>query len=463
MRYKKIGIYTLSTMLLFGSCSKQLEQNNPQTFSDQNAYLFIEDVQRGVNGAFGGYATKINDLWKNSLTSDEAKIGDDNAGTGLITYRFQYGADGTSGSDVIGGYYGNYSMIDQINRILPKINTVTGGTPERKNELTAHLLALRGIGHFDLLEGFCGNYSASAPGVAIMTAFDAAAKPQRNTMGEVLAQIKTDLITAKDLLPVTTSANFSDTVFNQLNITAYQARIALWEGDYDAAINYSTEVINSGILSLASGSDYEAIWTDDSYSESLFRIRFGPSTALGGLWTSSGNSAQIAPSDKLTNSYDANDIRLGAFIGNNSLGHRYVKKHSLSSRGSRAVDLKACRLSEIYLIRAEAYAKKSSPDVAAGTADLNDLRAQRIFGYTPVNFPNAQALIDAVLEERFKELCFEGFRFFDLRRNNRPVERLASDASPGWQTLDAGNFRFIYPIPFDAIQANPNTQQNPGY
>ena len=39
-----------------------------------------------------------------------------------------------------------------------------------------------------------------------------------------------------------------------------------------------------------------------------------------------------------------------------------------------------------------------------------------------------------------KELCFEGFRFFDLKRNNLPVQRNATDASPAWQTLPAGNF-----------------------
>lgn len=463
MNYKKTCFAFLSAALLTASCEKQLIQNDPQSFSDENAFSSLNDVQLGVNGAIGGYSTKINDLWKNSLTSDEARLGPANAGSGGITYRLQYGADNTTGADVIGGYFGFYSLIDQVNRVLPQVPVVKGGTVERKNELTAQLLALRGISHFDLLQGFSKRYDPNGVGIAVMTESDPSAKPARNTMGEVIAQVNEDLIEARNLLPAVTVDNFSDTVFNRLNIAAYQARIALYTGDYDAAINFSSEVINSGIKPLASGADYEAIWTDDSFSESLFRIRFEQSTALGGLWTGAGNAAQISPSDKLTNSFDPADIRLDAFIGINGSGARYVKKHSVSSRGARAVDLKACRTSEMYLVRAEAYAKKSSPDLTAGAADLNYLRSQRIFGYVDEIFASAPSLINAVLDERFKELCFEGFRFFDLKRNNLPVVRDPSDASPAWQILPADSHLFTYPIPFDAIQANPNTRQNEGY
>jgi hypothetical protein len=463
MKYIKFSLFLLAAAFIVSSCEKQLQQNDPQSFSDENAFKTIADVQLGVNGAFAGYATDAGDLWKNSLTSDETKIGPDNGGSGALTYRFQYSSDNTSGADVIQGYYGFYSMIDQVNRVLPHIDKVTGGSPERKNELRAHLLGLRALGHFGLLQAFCKNYDPNGLGIAVMTEFDPNAKPARNTMGEVMAQIDADLINARDLLPQTTAANFTDTVFNQVNIAAFQARIALYKRDYDAAISYSTEVINSGMVTLATGSDYQAIWTDDSYSESLFRIRFGTSTGIGGLWTGAGNAAQMSPSDKLTLSYDAADIRLETFIGLNAAGNRYVKKHSVSSRGALRVDLKACRVSEMYLIRAEAYAKKASPDIAAGAADLNLLRSYRIFGYVNENFANSQALVDAVLQERFKELCFEGFRFYDLRRNNLPVERLSTDASPAWQTLPASSHLFVYPIPHDAILGNPNTIQNEGY
>ena len=78
-------------------------------------------------------------------------------------------------------------------------------------------------------------------------------------------------------------------------------------------------------------------------------------------------------------------------------------------------------------------------------------------------FANVSTLIDAIAAERFKELAFEGFRFFDLKRTGQPVSRLATDANPEWLTLPVNNYRFILPIARDEIIANPNTVQNPGY
>ncbi|HEU4471177.1 MAG TPA: RagB/SusD family nutrient uptake outer membrane protein, partial [Flavisolibacter sp.] len=133
-----------------------------------------------------------------------------------------------------------------------------------------------------------------------------------------------------------------------------------------------------------------------------------------------------------------------------------------STRGGRVVDLKAIRTAEIYLIRAEANAELNKLGEAA--ADLNFLRSKRIAGYVNENFADKNTLIDAILTERFKELAFEGFRFFDLRRRELPLQRAASDVdSPLWQGLAAGSSRFTFPIPVSELLANPNMVQNPGY
>jgi hypothetical protein len=87
----------------------------------------------------------------------------------------------------------------------------------------------------------------------------------------------------------------------------------------------------------------------------------------------------------------------------------------------------------------------------------------RITGYINASFATATDLITAVLDERFKELCFEGFRFYDLKRNNLPVQRNASDASSDWQTLPVGSYRWVLPIPQAETNANPNMAQNDGY
>lgn len=124
------------------------------------------------------------------------------------------------------------------------------------------------------------------------------------------------------------------------------------------------------------------------------------------------------------------------------------------------------RTGEMYLIRAEARAEQNKVSGAnSAESDVNALRAARITGYTNVTFANKDAAITAILEERFKELAFEGHRFWDLKRRGLPVTRLASDAPTGpSQTLPAGNFRFVFPLPNVEIQANNGVWvQNPGY
>jgi hypothetical protein len=66
--------------------------------------------------------------------------------------------------------------------------------------------------------------------------------------------------------------------------------------------------------------------------------------------------------------------------------------------------------------------------------------------------------------ERFKELPFEGHRFWDLKRRGLPVQRIGTDApSATGATLAGGNFRFTLPIPQVEMQANKLMVQNPGY
>jgi len=462
-------ILFFAVFVLLSSCKKQLELLPTDTFTEANAFLSMADVQLGTNEVYGRYgAAYLNDIYVSALLSDEAKLGLDNAGQGALTYRYQYNSDATAGGDVIGAYGAYYRVIDQVNRVLPYIATVTGTSAEepRRNILRGQLLALRGISHFGLLQAYSKNYDpADVRGIPIVLVSSPLAKPARNTVAEVMASVEKDLLEAKSLLPTVTAATFRDTVMNRVNVAAYQARIALYKRDYANAITFSTEVINSNVKPLVTGSGFAGIWSDANANETLFRIRYATSTAVGALWTTTGGQYYIAPSDKLVQSYATTDIRRNAYIGTAGTNN-FVNKYFASARGGRVLDLKASRTAEMYLIRAEAYAKRTSPDLLLGAADLNTLRGQRIVPYTNETFGSAATLITAVLEERFKELPFEGFRFFDLKRNGLPVQRNASDANLEWQTLPVtgiNSYRFVLPIPRSEILLNPNIVQNDGY
>lgn len=467
MKIFKYAIYSALFAVALSSCKKDLDLLPTDSITPGNAFRTLDDAQLAVNGAYGRYSARLNTIYAVSLVTDEAKLGKDNAGQGALTYRYQYSSDPTTGGDVTGGYAAYYFVIDQANRVLAALPNVmvTPAEETRRNTVRGQMLALRAISHFDLLESFAKSYSASDPkGIPYMTVSDPSAKPARLTIGEVVTKIEADLLEAYNLSPTVTGATFSDTVLNKVNIDAYRARVALYKGDYPNAITYASNVISSNVRPLASGSTFADIWTDaNTSSEVLFRTRLLTSTGLGGLYTTTSGLVYVAPSDKLRTSYSPDDIRLSSYIGGNASDGYYVNKYYQSSRGGRIVDIKNARIAEMYLIRAEAYAKQTVPNVTLGAADLNFLRSKRITGYVNESFASPALLLTAVLDERFKELAFEGFRLFDLKRNALPVQRAASDVgSAAWQTLPVGNFRFVLPIPQFEMLANPNMVQNDG-
>lgn len=112
------------------------------------------------------------------------------------------------------------------------------------------------------------------------------------------------------------------------------------------------------------------------------------------------------------------------------------------------------RLTEQYLIRAEARARQSNLDGAK--ADLNVVRTRS--GLSNTLATDESSLLLAIEKERQREFFAEwGHRWFDLKRTGR-ADAVLGSIKPGWQTTDA-----LYPIPFLEIQNNPFLTQNPGY
>src|SRR4051812_12273716 len=196
MKQTSVLILLIAAITGFSSCKKQLDLLPTDTFNEDNSFLTIEDIQLGVNEAYGRYGAYANDMYVSALVSDEAKMGSGNSGQGALTFRYQYGSNSTSGGDVIQAWSDYYAMIDQINRVLPHISSITVAPSDtaRLQVLKGQLLALRAIGHFGLLQSYSNNYDPADPlGVPVMLTSDLLGQPARNTMGEVMGQIQSDL------------------------------------------------------------------------------------------------------------------------------------------------------------------------------------------------------------------------------------------------------------------------------
>jgi hypothetical protein len=125
-------------------------------------------------------------------------------------------------------------------------------------------------------------------------------------------------------------------------------------------------------------------------------------------------------------------------------------------------DIFLARLSETYLIRAEANIKLNKPDLAKD--DINAVRSRA--GASTID--QSKATIDFLLDERAREFAGEYKRWLDLKRTGKLVEYatkynpdIPSDANMKGKD---GNYKILRPIPQDAIGLNDATvTQNPGY
>ena len=128
-------------------------------------------------------------------------------------------------------------------------------------------------------------------------------------------------------------------------------------------------------------------------------------------------------------------------------------------------DVPYIRLAEMYLIWAEALARTPGREGEARSA-LFTLAKNRDPNYT-LSTNSGQALINEILIQRRVELWGEGFRFFDLKRLDQPLDRTAvpnfvSASVGGVMQIGApsSDNRWQFAIPISELQANPNSTQN---
>ena len=117
----------------------------------------------------------------------------------------------------------------------------------------------------------------------------------------------------------------------------------------------------------------------------------------------------------------------------------------------------------MYLIYDEAFLRSGGGDGTNALTYFNNLRTRAYGGSTAGNVSSID--LNLILDERARELYWEGFRRTDLIRYGKFTT--GAYLWP-WKGGVAGgraveDFRNIYPIPSSDVSANTNLKQNPGY
>ena len=153
---------------------------------------------------------------------------------------------------------------------------------------------------------------------------------------------------------------------------------------------------------------------------------------------------------------------------NNRSGYTSLQ-YFMSKFGYQGGDPMLCspifiRWAEVILNRAEANAKLGRD--ADALADVNVIRRRAQIPeegmFSTTNMHGYSSALNIVLDERRLELAFEGFRTFDVYRNQKDMDRRFAGIHP-WEVVKYTDSRIQYPIPYNETSSNPGITQNPGY
>lgn len=382
-------------------------------------------------------------------------------------------------------YSAPYGVIANANIVLRDIDKFTTASNQlQANRIKGQAYAMRALAHFDLFRYFATRYDRNSTDVLALyysTQFivSTTVKPARMPNKQYYDSLFSDLSKAVTLLqnidaPVNAVNGLTRPYLDLAAVYALQARVYLYASMWPEAATAATNAINLRPLVNLDQAAFSGMYNQTARGEIIWNVQFesgqsGP-TFLVYFATNSRSyfrpALEIATTDGTTGLIRSNDIRYSAFFSTVSGGLAVTKYKGKGSVSDGNMNFIAMRTGELYLIRAEARARNSQEALALD--DLNTLRAARITGYVPVVGVTGASLLDAIADERRRELVAEGHRFFDLKRTTRTIVRGSTcgntAVSPaGDCTLQPGDREWALPIPESVRNANENADQNPDY
>lgn len=356
----------------------------------------------------------------------------------------------TTGTEFGWSYY--YQNIYYANAIISKKGEITEGSEADINQLVGEAYLMRGYMHFLLVNLYGQPYTKegapSSKAIPIKLSTDLEEMPTRNTVEEVYASIISDIENARKLINKKEWETGFNYRFNTLSIDAFESRVRLYKGEWQAAYDAAERVLTQ--KSTLANYNEDTDFTMPNLYTSVESI-----TAYENVYSRNAINASLA-TPAFVNMFNEADLRSERYFGdidtNNDGNYKIIKT-------SEKTDYKCTfRTSEFYLNSAEAAAQLGKLSEARGR--LLELMEKR---YTPsgynlkkdeINAMNKDKLITEILNERARELAFEGHRWFDLRRTTRPELKKTIDGQT--LILSQNDERYTLSIPQSAISANPN-------
>ena len=457
MKQLRLKIFGIFCIFLLNGCSDFLEEKSqdeviPKTVEDYSElllnYMGYTDVWRVLYVLSDETGIEEKRLRSDADEDDYRAIGI----KGVFTWQPDMWENESVG--VNSAYEDTYKLIMGVNAVLDGIDEATGDQKTR-DQIKAEALGMRGFYYFFLvnLYGEPYNYNKDALGVPLkLTAALEENGIARATVGEIYEQIVKDLEASSKLFSNLPKRR-GDYRINSTTVDILLSRVYLFMERYDETIAAADKAIQS-----AEGlTDYTDLLEDTkffmpTYDHSEVEWVYGAVSLESGMHV-------FAPAMELMAYFEGKEDRREIFWFENNT--KYGLKINKIAYSYQTVPNNTIRVSEAYLNRAEAYvlSEQANKNTFA-LADLNELRHHRIVGYEDVTIADEAELLAEIRKERYVELCYEGHRWFDLRRYGMPSisHDYKARSSLPWVTYTLREKDPLYTLPFPTTVFKNNIQ-----
>lgn len=488
-------LFVALTALCAVSCLDKVPQS---AIPQQQAMQTFDDAEQTVTGIYSllkssalysGYLTILPDLQTDLVYAVDG-YSNTYGNFWLWTIR-------STTSEIESVYASLYQIIANCNFYLDYVPRVVAATTDENklndlNTYTGEVYAIRALAYSELLKCYCKAYKPETAerelGVVLRTTTLDKQPLPRASLYDSYQQVIKDLERAEELLDEDNDA-YSSAFVTRAMALALHARVALYMEDWQSAVKYSTELIESRNFALSSAVSYytnnmtyfDYMWNYDVATEIIWRIGF-TTTSYGGALGQSFLGFNVdytyyypdyVPAQWVLDLYSNSDMRYSSYFYTLPTGYNHGLQWPLLVKYFGNQDFinnaliyhtvmpKPFRLAEQYLIRAEALCRQQTPNFSAASKDLNTLRAARIVSGGGVNL-TADNYIEQIAAERVRELYMEGFRLHDFKRwgelyrggegfTRTPQSNSLTEGSS--LSVKADDPLFVWPIPIHEIEA----------
>jgi starch-binding outer membrane protein, SusD/RagB family len=470
------------------SCKKSFLDVPPQGQQPSQQFWQSEtDATKAVNAMYGNLRE-----WKQvafaamaieSLGSDDTEKGSDPSDATFLNKFDNFTATSTEGQ-ILDFWTGQYQEINLANQVLDNIPAINMDAALKARYL-GEAKFLRAYAYFRLVRAF-GDVPLRLHVPKDATEFNIPRSPK----AEVYAAIEQDLNDAAAVLPASYPAKEVGHATKGAALGLH-AKVAMYQKKWADVLNYTNQVISSGVYSLFP--NYEQLFRipNENSRESIFEIQ--ATYVPGNCDASNSQYSQVqgvrsvnrggwgfhVPTADLANSYEANDPRkdatiifrgettpegdvIPATVPNPMYNQKsYVPFTDATNQncneGSEQ-NIRVLRYADVLLMNAEAANETGNQTLAKQS--LNAVRARARGGNNAIlpdiTTTDQATLRTAIWEERHHELGMEFDRYFDVIRQGRAAQIFGPK---GWTEKYT-----VWPIPQNEIDLSAGVlTQNPGF